>query len=92
MFVHGLTFLQLRLSLAQVLFEGYPNYREWALAGMWSRQVHVIDGKTKYARGHVGDNAPLSMGSNRWSTRPINAVPGYRIPKPDGRAWLDCMP
>ena len=75
------------------LVEGRASsIRDWVLAGMWGRQVHVIDGRIKYARGHVGDNAPLSMWSNRWSTMPRNAVPHYRIPGPDKRAWLDTMP
>lgn len=68
------------------------SVREWALAGIWGRQVHVLDGKTKYARAHVGENAPLSMWSNRWSTMPVNAFPTLRLPKPDKRAWLDSMP
>ncbi len=75
------------------LIEGTStSIRDWALAGVWGRQVHVIDGRTKYARTHVGDNAPLSMWSNRWSTMPLNAIPHYRIPKPDARARLDTMP
>ena len=70
--------------------------REWLLAGIFGRQVHVIDGATKYARGHVGENAPLSLWSNRWSTMPLGAVgivaPQMRMPKPDARARLDTMP
>ncbi len=68
------------------------SIREWALAGIWGRQVHVIDGRRKYARAHVGENAPLSMWSNRWSTMPIGPLHAYRIPRPDDRAWLDRMP
>ena len=75
------------------LIEGTRDHiREWALAGVWGRQVHVIDGQRKYARAHVGDNTPLSMWSNRWSTMPLYAYPRYRIPKPDKRARLDFMP
>ena len=37
-------------------------------------------------------NRPLSMFSNRWSTMPIRALPGYRMPRPDDRAWLDRSP
>jgi arylsulfatase A-like enzyme len=75
------------------LVEGTASsIRDWVLAGMWGRQVHVIDGHIKYARGHVGENAPLSMWSNRWSTMPRNGLPSYRIPRPDQRAWLDTMP
>ncbi len=79
-------------SLIPLLDGSQDSIREWALAGVWGRWVHVIDGKTKYARAHEGDNAPLSMWSNRWSTMPIHAFPGYRIPRPDQRAWLDTMP
>jgi hypothetical protein len=66
--------------------------REWVLAGIWGREVHVIDGHTKYARAPAGDNVPLSMWSNRWSTMPLHAAPGLRLPRPDQRAWLDTMP
>jgi arylsulfatase A-like enzyme len=68
------------------------SIRDWLLAGIWGRHVHVIDGKRKYARGPVGDNFPLSMWSNRWSTMPIHAVPELRLPRPDKRARLDFMP
>jgi arylsulfatase A-like enzyme len=79
-------------SLVPLIEGSATSIREWALAGFWGRQVHVVDGVNKYARAHEGENAPLSMWSNRWSTMPINAVPRYRIPKPDQRAWLDHMP
>jgi arylsulfatase A-like enzyme len=78
-------------SLIPLLEERATSIREWALAGVWGRQVHLIDGRRKYARAHTGENAPLSMWSNRWSTMPI-PVPAYRIPPPDDRAWLDKMP
>ena len=79
-------------SLAPLIEGSATSIREWALAGFWGRQVHVVDGVHKYARAHEGENAPLSMWSNRWSTMPINAIPRYRIPKRDERAWLDRMP
>ena len=79
-------------SLLPIIEGAATSVREWALAGIWGRQVHVLDGKTKYARAHEGDNAPLSMWSNRWSTMPINAFPNLRLPRPDKRAWLDSMP
>ena len=79
-------------SLIPLLAGEASSIREWALAGMWGRQVHVIDGQRKYARGPTGDNYPLSMWSNRWSTMPIHIVPKYRIPRPDKRAVLDFMP
>jgi len=75
------------------LIEGRATgVREWMLSGMWGRHVHVIDGHIKYARSHVGENAPLSMWSNRWSTMPIHVSAAYRIPRPDARAKLDFMP
>ena len=79
-------------SLVPLVEGSATSIRDWALAGCWGRQVHVIDGVHKYARAHEGENAPLSMWSNRWSTMPINAVPQYRMPRPDQRAWLDHMP
>jgi len=53
--------------------------------------VQVTDGRRKYARGSVGDNFPLSMWSNRWSTMPIHGFPTLLAP-PDKRARLDFMP
>ncbi len=79
-------------SLVPLVEGRATRIREWALSGIWGRWVHVIDGSRKYARAHEGENAPLSMWSNRWSTMPLNAAPGYRIPRPDSRAWLDRMP
>jgi len=46
----------------------------------------------KYARSPAGDNAPLSMWSNRWSTMPVHAFPDLKLPPPDHRAVLDSMP
>ena len=84
------------------LIEGRErSVRPWALAGIFGHQVHVIDGETKYGRGAVGDNFPLSMWSNRWSTMPIHHLPAdllrrlgdrVRMPRPDRRARLDHMP
>ena len=79
-------------SLIPLLEERTTSIREWALAGVWGRQVHVIDGRRKYARAHEGENAPLSMWSNRWSTMPIHVAPAFQLPPPDDRAWLDKMP
>ena len=70
-----------------------PAVREWALAGVWGREVHVVDADGhKYVRGPAGANGPLSMWSNRWSTMPISSAPDLRLPKPDHRAHLDRMP
>jgi arylsulfatase A-like enzyme len=79
-------------SLIPLVTGRVTSIREHALAGIWGRHVHVIDGDTKYARGHTGENLPLSMWSNRWSTMPISHAPHYRIPRPDARARLDFMP
>ena len=79
-------------SLIPLLAGEASSIREWALAGMWGRQVHVIDGQRKYARGPVEENYPLSMWSNRWSTMPAGPARQSRMPRPDKRAVLDYMP
>jgi arylsulfatase A-like enzyme len=80
------------VSLVPLIDGSVTSVREWALAGIWGREVHVIDGRTKYARAPEGDNLPLSMWSNRWSTMPVQGVPELRLPRPDKRARLDAMP
>lgn len=80
-------------SLAPLLRGTATSIREHALAGYWGREVHVIDGRHKYARAPAGPNFPLSMWSNRWSTMPTRGSgPGLQLPKPDHRARLDTMP
>jgi arylsulfatase A-like enzyme len=66
--------------------------RDWALGGVFGRQVRLVDGATNYARGPAGRNEPLSMWSNRWSTMPLYRYPEVRLPLPDDRAFLDRMP
>ena len=67
--------------------------REWALAGVFGRWVHVLDGTRKYARAPVSDdNLPLSMWSNRWSTMPVHQMPDLTLPRPNRNAYLDFMP
>jgi arylsulfatase A-like enzyme len=66
--------------------------REHALCGVWGREVHLVTSTTKYVRAPVGENAPLSMWSNRWSTMPLHAALDLRLPMPDERAVLDRMP
>ena len=68
------------------------SIRDWALMGVWGREVHVTDGRRKYVRAPGDENRPLSMWSNRWSTMPIHAFPDIRLPPPDHRAVLDTMP
>jgi arylsulfatase A-like enzyme len=80
-------------SLAPIIGGAERSVREYALSGVWGREVHLIDVETKYARAPEGDNAPLSMWSNRWSSMPVrHAMPDYRFPVPDERARLDRMP
>jgi len=79
------------ISLAPVVRGEASHVRDWALSGVWGREVHMIDGDTKYARAPSGDNLPLSMWSNRWSTMPIPGADA-QLPLPDDRAVLDRMP
>jgi hypothetical protein len=79
-------------SLLPLLDGRASSVRDWVLTGVWGREVHVTDGRLRYGRGPVGENAPLSMWSNRWSTMPIHTFPDLRLPPPDERAWLDRMP
>lgn len=80
-------------SLLPLLSGEKTSVRDSILAGVWGREVHYIDDKIKYARAPVGDNAPLSMWSNRWSTMPTHILSRQReLPLPDERARLDRMP
>lgn len=79
-------------SLAPLLEGRAAAVREYALVGYWGKHVHVVDGTRHYARAPVGDNEPLAMWSNRWSTMPIHALPQLRLPRPDRRAELAFMP
>ena len=80
-------------SLLPVVRGETASVRDHVLCGIWGREVHLIDGDVKYARAPLGDNAPLSMWSNRWSTMPVPGVPEELLmPRPDGRAFLDRMP
>ncbi len=79
-------------SLLPLLRGEATSIREWALSGIWGREVHVIGDDHKYARAPIGKNEPLSMWSNRWSTMPVHGHPQLRLPPPDDRAVLDRMP
>jgi arylsulfatase A-like enzyme len=79
-------------SLIPLLHGTATSIREWALCGVWGREVHVADANRTYARAPVDGNRPLSMFSNRWSTMPVGAFPSFRMPRPDRRAWLDTAP
>jgi arylsulfatase A-like enzyme len=80
-------------SLLPLLTGGARSVRDWLLTGVWGREVHLVTGRYKYARGPTGANAPLSMMSNRWSTMPTHVVDRHiAMPLPDHRAYLDRMP
>ncbi|MCP4004198.1 MAG: sulfatase [bacterium] len=79
-------------SMLPLLRGEASQIREYALSGYWGREVHLIDAQTKYVRGPVGKNEPLSMWSNRWSTMPVHRLPDLKLPLPDERAVLDRMP
>ena len=82
-------------SLVPLLTGQATQIREWAIGGIFGNWIQVTDGRRKYARGAVGENFPLSMWSNRWSTMPVHGVGGgvdVTLPRPDKRARLDFMP
>src|SRR5208337_3829544 len=62
-------------SLVPLITGQARSIRDWALAGVWGREVHVIDAESKYARAPADVNAPLSLWSNRWSTMPVHNMP-----------------
>ena len=79
-------------SLLPLISGADASIRDYVLSGVWGREVHLIDGISKYVRAPVGANAPLSMWSNRWSTMPVHSMPELQLPRPDARAYLDRMP
>ena len=80
-------------SLVPLLTGESGRVREWAIGGVFGNWVQVTDGYRKYARGPMGQNFPLSMWSNRWSTMPVHGLEdASALPKPDRRARLDFMP
>ncbi len=79
-------------SIVPLLDGTATTIRDWALCGVWGREVHVADASRTYARAPVEGNRPLSMWSNRWSTMPIRAFPDLRLPRPDMRARLHPAP
>jgi arylsulfatase A-like enzyme len=79
-------------SLVPVLSGVAQSGRHHVLTGIWGREVVYIDDQRKYVRAPVEGNRPLEMYSNRWSTMPIHAYPGLRLPRPDRRASLAYMP
>ncbi len=92
--VFGLTSIEHRThgeSLVPLIEGSATSIRDYVLAGVWGREVHMIDDRVKYARAPAAANAPISVWSNRWSTMPAG-VNHLRMPRPDERAWLDHMP
>jgi arylsulfatase A-like enzyme len=79
-------------SLVPLIRNEGGTLRDWALLGVWGREVHLIDGKRKYARAPRAENGPISLWSNRWSTMPVSGHAELRLPQPDDRAVLDRMP
>ncbi len=79
-------------SLRRLLDGTATSIRDWALSGVYGREVHLVADHAKYVRAPVEGNAPLSMYSNRWSTMPIGGYPDLKMPMPDDRAVLDHMP
>jgi arylsulfatase A-like enzyme len=79
------------VSLLPIVEGSAESVREYVLAGVWGREVHLVDEHLKYARAPEGANAPISVWSNRWSTMPAGPM-HLRMPRPDERAWLDRMP
>ncbi|HXN87473.1 MAG TPA: sulfatase-like hydrolase/transferase [Candidatus Binataceae bacterium] len=79
-------------SMLPLIESSTNRIREWAVSGVWGREVHLIDRQRKYARAPYGENAPLSVWSNRWSTMPVPGRPELKMPLPDDRATLDQMP
>lgn len=79
-------------SLGPLVRGEAASVRDALLTGVWGREVTVVGDGVRYSAAPAGDNAPLSMWSNRWSTMPVHAFPQVRLPRPDGRAVLDRMP
>lgn len=79
-------------SLVPLLTGSATSVRDWAIGGVYGNWVQVTDGRLKYARAPEGDNLPLSMWSNRWSTMPVHVAGIVELPMPDHRAYLDRMP
>ena len=80
-------------SLAPLLAGEADEVRPFVLAGVWGREVQLIEAGSKYVRAPAGANAPLAMYSNRWSTMPTHVLERTaELPLPDHRAVLDRMP
>ena len=81
------------VSLTPLLTGEARKVRDHALAGVWGREVHLIERNLKLVCAPPGANAPLAMYSNRWSTMPTHVLTREQeLPLPDHRAILDRMP
>jgi arylsulfatase A-like enzyme len=79
-------------SLVPLLTGAATQVRSHVLSGLWGRHVQVVDAQRMYARAPSGDNFPLAMWSNRWSTMPAGHHPLARLAPPDRRATLAYPP
>ena len=80
-------------SLVGLLEGKTDTVRDHVLAGIWGREIHLIEKHRKYIRAPKGENAPLAMYSNRWSTMPTHHFKrSQEMPLPDDRAVLDKVP
>jgi hypothetical protein len=79
-------------SIVPLINGDVTGVRDWALCGVWGREVNLIWDNRKYARAPEGSNSPLSLWSNRWSTMPVWQFHDLKLPPPDDRAVLDKMP
>src|SRR5680860_353000 len=74
-------------TLVPLLDQSATSVREHAIGGYYGGWVRVTDGHRTYLRGSDGDNFPISMWSNRWSSMPL-PFPGIEmLPPPNDRAW-----
>jgi len=80
------------VSLVPLLTGQRTEIRPHLLSGIWGRHVQVVDTERMYARAADGDNFPLAMWSNRWSTMPIRGMSRMMLPRPDRRAALAFVP
>jgi len=80
-------------SMVPLLQGEVSSIRDWLLTGVWGREVQLVDKQRRYCRAPAGDNAPISIWSNRWSTMPVSVLaPDVAMPLPDQRATLASMP
>ena len=79
-------------SLLPLLRGEATSHHPWILTGVWGREVGLVTPEWRYTRAPVGENHPLSIWSNRWSTMPIGRPRHVAMPPPDARARLQFAP